>query len=322
MKSYLFIVKSGESYGGGYRPPGGLLNSARFVVDMLNAAGVPAALEQAIDNNDIDRLVTEHRPDVVIVEALWVVPEKFDVLKKLHPNVAWIVRLHSELAFLATEGIAFEWISGYQARGVRVASNSARLVADFPAFKYLPNFYPTPAKLPAHEMTGGTDLLVSCFGAMRPLKNHLAQAVAAIQYAKRANKKLQFWVNTTSADPQVLRNVRALFAASASATLHEVGWYSHLDFLAQLAAMDVAMQCSLSETFNICTADAVSLGVPVVVSPEISWACRLSQVDSTNVQAMVKGLGRAVAWPKLLPTLNLRGLRAFSASAKKAWLSA
>ena len=108
---------------------------------MLQDAGVEAALAEAIDNNCIDRLVTEYNPDVVIIEALWVVPEKFDVLKKLHPGVRWIVRLHSDIPFLAGEGIAVEWIYGYAARGVEVAFNSPRASEDFGAL-YLPNFYP------------------------------------------------------------------------------------------------------------------------------------------------------------------------------------
>ena len=43
----------------------------------------------------------------------WLV-SKFEVLQKLHPNVKWIVRLHSEIPFIANEGIAMDWIYEYQ----------------------------------------------------------------------------------------------------------------------------------------------------------------------------------------------------------------
>ena len=99
----LFILKKNAGYGC-YHGATGLHNSAKFVVDMFLDAGVDAALAEAIDNNCIDRLVAEYQPDTVIIEALWVVPEKFDVLMPLHPDVTWIVRNHSKFEFLANEG--------------------------------------------------------------------------------------------------------------------------------------------------------------------------------------------------------------------------
>ncbi len=91
----------------------GLYNSCSFVVNMLNEAGIDAKIEVVIDNNDIDREVTKHQPTHVIIEALWVVPTKFSVLTKLHPGVQWIIRLHSEVPFIASEGIAMDWIAEY-----------------------------------------------------------------------------------------------------------------------------------------------------------------------------------------------------------------
>ena len=107
----LFILKKrNESWGcygngsaqGGY--PSGLLNSATFVKDMLNDLGFVAELVEVVDNDCIDREVTKARPDIVIIEALWVVPPKFSVLAKLHPKVKWVIRNHSEIPFLSMEG--------------------------------------------------------------------------------------------------------------------------------------------------------------------------------------------------------------------------
>src|ERR1700686_515277 len=105
MKVLFILKKNSYGYSGSYGyGMSGLLNSAQFIVDMLNDNGVEAKLEIVNDNNDIDREVHKYKPDVVVVEALWVVPEKFDVLRKLHPRVKWIVRSHSDFPFLATEG--------------------------------------------------------------------------------------------------------------------------------------------------------------------------------------------------------------------------
>ena len=73
---------------------------------------IVASFVQVVDNNDIDREIVKFQPTVVIIEAFWVVPDKFDILKILHPKVVLVVRNHSEIPFLANEGVAFEWLQG------------------------------------------------------------------------------------------------------------------------------------------------------------------------------------------------------------------
>jgi len=75
--------------------------------------GVEASLVEVVDNNCIDREVHKYKPTHVFIEALWVVPEKFDVLIPLHPTVQWNVRLHSNTPFIANEGSAMDWITKY-----------------------------------------------------------------------------------------------------------------------------------------------------------------------------------------------------------------
>jgi len=43
----------------------------------------------------------------------------------------------------------------------------------------------------------------------------------------------------------------------------------HNDFIRVVKSMDIGMQVSLSESFNIVAADFVSNGVPLVGSPDI-----------------------------------------------------
>ena len=114
MNKILFLLKRREDYsakihGSNVGLSTGLYNSASFMNDMLNELGIESKLSVVIDNNCIDREVTQYQPTHVVIEALWVVPTKFAVLQALHPNVKWIVRLHSELPFLANEGMALHW---------------------------------------------------------------------------------------------------------------------------------------------------------------------------------------------------------------------
>lgn len=327
-KDILFICKKRKLYGQetSNLHSSGLFNSVKFIAEMLNANHINTEVVEVIDNNDIDREVTRVNPKVVIIEALWVVPEKFDILKKLHPNVKWIVRLHSEIPFLANEGIAMEWISKYIYNDIYVASNSRNLFNTLKPLSdkilYLPNYYPVKKNgtVVNNYVDGVID--IGCFGAIRPLKNHLIQAVSAIKFADIIGKKLYFHINATRVEQSgesILKNLRNLFKHSRH-ELVEHKWYEHNVFLCHLSWMDISMQCSFSETFNIVTADAVNLNVPVVVSKEIKWVNWLSKTSTTSVfwQTVsllfvyyTRGLG--------LQKLNKINLKLFSRKSKKLW---
>jgi glycosyltransferase involved in cell wall biosynthesis len=355
----LFVLKHRESSGGSFdncwseqdkatvvvkkELSSGLLNSARFVVDMLTQAKVDVKLVQVTDNNDVDREVTLYKPSHVIIEALWIVPPKFDVLQRLHPNVKWIVRGHSELPFLAQEGVAMEWINKYvKYENVAFAANSEASVRDIrtivkaanPSWSYtkvcekvlyLPNYYPHHLKVPSFHKKESEFLDVACFGAIRPLKNQLIQAVAAIEYAGIMGKKLRFHINATRVEAKgesALRNLEALFAATPHHQLIKHSWMSHEEFLRLLTQMDVAMQCSFSESFCIVAADCVVSGLPIVASPEVTWATSWCQAEPTNCEDIVLKLMKANDWRLKLAmkVLNLRGLRAFCQNSRSHWM--
>ena len=314
---------------GGALISSGLKNSATFITDMLNNLGHNAWVVDVTDNNDIDREITNFDPDIVIIEALWVVPEKFDVLKKLHPKIKWIVRLHSETPFLALEGIAMEWVHGYAKRGITIAANSTRLDTELKYllphdhFTYLPNYYPMPAKIPAFTAHAGKVINIGCFGAIRPLKNHAMQALSAIKFADDAKLILNFHINVNRCEDQgepVLRNLRALFANHPNHNLVEHPWVNHPNFMEIIGSMDISMQVSFSETFNIVSCDAAIQNVPMVVSPEVSWANEMFQANPNSSEDIVKKLNTAWTTSRIgLQRYNFNGLRKFDDEAIKIW---
>ena len=208
----------------------GLFNSASFMNDMLNDAGVESHLEVVVDNNCIDRQVNIHKPTHVIIEALWVVPTKFYILQKLHPNVKWIIRLHSELPFLAQEGMAMDWLGDYaRFPNIIIGVNAPRMMEETRTYLktvfgwdekqlaqrviYMPNFYPQEYKTKKFD-TNKPYLDISCFGAIRPLKNHLLQAICAVEFAESLNKKCRFHINSGRIEMKgepILNNLKGLF---------------------------------------------------------------------------------------------------------------
>jgi hypothetical protein len=308
--------------------------------DMLVAQGVDSQLEVAIDNNCIDRLVNKHKPTHVIIEALWVVPSKFTVLRKLHPNVIWIIRVHSEMPFLAGEGMAIDWLGEYsKMSNMVIACNAPRMTREATLYLqhlnqwnddttkekvvYLPNFYPQEYK--TKKFNRDKEYVdIGCFGAVRPLKNHMVQALAAVDFAERIGKKLRFHVNAGRIEMQggpALNNLKALFQQIYDHG-HELvnhQWSPREGFLEICGQMDIGLQVSFSETFNIVGADVISQGVPLVGSTEIPWASDLFSADPTNSDDIAKKLLLTYKWPKINTLLNQFSLKQYTNKTAKIW---
>ena len=335
MSKVLFILKRREDYSAQVHShiglSTGLYNSAKFMNDMLNDAGIQSDLGVAIDNNCIDRLVTLYKPTHVIIEALWVVPPKFSVLQKLHPNVKWIIRLHSEMPFMAGEGMAMDWLGDYATfKNVVIACNAPRMLREMKLFLgddkviYLPNFYPQEYK--SKKINRNKEYIdISCFGAIRPLKNHLVQAFAAIAFANKLGKKLRFHVNAGRIEMNgnsALRNLKCLFQQlSLMGTGHQLinhQWTPREQFLELCSQMDIGMQCNFSETFNIVGADLVSQGVPLIGSKEIPWSA--FNADCTNSDDITQVLITSYKYPRLNAFVNQFHLKYYTNKTRKIWI--
>lgn len=322
MKKILFILKRREDYNTELHTQiglsTGLYNSASFVNNMLIENGVESKLAVVEDNNCIDREVNAYKPTHVIIEALWVVPGKFEVLTKLHPAVTWVIRLHSEMPFMAGEGMAMDWLGQYsQFDNIVISCNAPRMLREVKMYLqlkndwtseqadskvvYLPNYYPQEYKSKKFDKNKNT-IDVGCFGAVRPLKNHLIQAIAAIEFADKIGKKLRFHINANRMEMKgepVMHNLRGLFEQLADKGHELVGheWTPRDQFLELCASMDIGLQVSFSETFNIVGADLISQGVPLVGSVEIPWKVILFAANPTESSDIVKKLLRTYHWP-------------------------
>lgn len=329
-KKVLFIVKQNSTYGfiNPHNKSSGLYNSTNSIVKNLKLKGINAELVQVIDNNCIDKEVTKFNPDLVIIEALFVVPSKFKVLKKLHPKVKWFVHLHSEMPFLALEGIAMEWINDYKLQDVGIITNSE---SSFMALKvidkdvvYLPNSYYIESLQHAksYEWQDRVVLNVACLGAIRPFKNHLTQAIAAISLAKKHHKHLYFYVNATRIEiggAPVLKNLQALFKETNKTYLVEIPWQDPANLTSYLQSeIDIGMQVSMTETFNVVTADYIKAGLPIVVSPEIGWASRFSKANAHNVDEIAEIMEHSLSNMALVKW-NQHLLKSFSEKAADMW---
>lgn len=341
----LFILKKREDYGPKHHDhkslSTGLYNSAKFVNEMLINAGINSHMVVVNDNNDIDREVTKHKPTHVIIEALWVVPEKFDILHKLHPNVNWIIRMHSEIPFIANEGNAMTWLGEYvKYDNVNIAFNAKRILKDFKFYIktemswnekevnkkviYLPNYFPQNYKSKKLNRSKKT-INIACFGAVRPLKNHLNQALAAIRFADSIGKKVHFHINIGRFEMKgdsVYKNLKGLFdeLSDTGHQLIEHEWMNRENFLRLCSIMDLGMQSSFSETFNIVGCDLVSQGVPLIGSSEIVWMNPLFMSNPTSTDSIVNKLSFAYSFPCFNVKTNQWLLTCYTNKTEKIWV--
>lgn len=286
----LFLLKDGSEYGySSGTSKSGLLNSAKFLLESLLTHKLisDGKIVLCVDGNSIDKAVHDFQPDLCIIEAIWVTPDKIGENIRLHPKTRFIVRVHSNIPFLAMEGVAIEWLRQYP----DVAFNSLN------TSEYIRNIISSPIYLPNIDEQNETEAIfinkgylnIACFGSIRPLKNQLIQAVAAISYGDQYNISINYHINSSrieQAGASVLKNIRNLFYNTRH-LLIEHGWTDHEDFTNTIRQMDLGLQVSYTESFNIVSADFVHCGVPIIVSPDISWQYSGLKVDPNNEEAIV-----------------------------------
>lgn len=342
-RKVLFIIKQRYAYGEKTKAYG-LYNSCDFVARKLIELGVDAKVVQVVDNNSIDREVTLYHPTDVFIEALWVVPDKFRILARLHPNVKWHIRLHSKTPFIATEGNAFNWLNQYmdlrkEGIDIELSANSYEFYDNLKSIygsrniSYSPNlYYPssnaTPSDLVPDIRQNPNELHIGLFGALRPLKNHLQQAVWAIEFGDIINKPVAVHINVSEHEinsptgvSNILSNLRNLFNGQfPHARLVEHPWYTHVDFLNVVKQMDLGMQVSYTETFNITAADFVYMNVPIVVSKEIDFVNPLCRINSNSSDSAISAMKIATKFKRLgLNRINKMLLDRWNQKATNQW---
>lgn len=300
MARLLFLCRNSNSYNSAYSYGiTGLFNSASFVADALTTHETKVV--KVVDGNAIDKEVYEYKPDIVVLEAVWVTPDKLRELVNIprYRSIKWLIRIHSKPTFLASEGVAIQWLTEYAKipnviiSGNHVEFNNMMLSIGVSS-TLLPNIYSVQMSAgPVFQQKDHID--VGCFGAIRPMKNHILQAAAAMHFADSINGHLKFHVNATRTEQggeNVLKNLRAMFN-NTSHELIEHPWRTHTDFLTLVSQMDVGLQVSLSESFNIVSADFVSQNIPIVTSKEVEFIASMYHADTSSILSIARTLGYA-----------------------------
>lgn len=295
----LFVLKE-RFYNDMHVKSYGLINSSKQVAKYLESIGYDTKIVTVIDGNGIDREVYIYKPDMVIIEALWVTGKKLKELIEIkrYAHITWVVRIHSNIAYLNAETFALKYINEYIAlnkSNLIVAPNNEKLCEYLSnALNYYLEYLPNIIRIKHHHHNNNNDDLnkdsntinIGCFGALRLLKNQLFQAVCSIKAADRLEKTLFFHVtadgivNPEKLNP-VLKNLEELFANSNHRlVIHS--WMENDEFQRLIKKMDLGLQLSFSESFNIVTSDFVNNNVPILVSDAINWMPNIMKVSTID----------------------------------------
>jgi hypothetical protein len=248
---------------------------------------------------DIDSEVQNYKPSHVIISAPWVPPHYIEYVIKKHPKTEFVVVCHSNVGFLFadTNGINNfrSYFSLLKYKNFHVAGNSEKFkiwvekAYSIPCL-WLPNLYYLTDKT-AVKKEQNDILKIGSFGAMRILKNNMTAAGAALEISTRLKRPVEFWVSSGREEggaQGVKQSISALLKGT-SVTVKENYWQPWYEFRKTVGSMDLLLQMSYTESFNMVTADGIAEEVASVVSEAISWCPKswIANVDDCDEIASV-----------------------------------
>ena len=330
MKKILFLLK--ERLYSQAKSSYGLINSATHVANFLESRGYDCKIVQVVDANCIDKEVYEFKPNIVIIEALWVPTYKMKELLELgrYRKVSWIVRIHSDIGYLSAETFGMKLINEYiellKKDKLIISMNSEKFVdalseAERYKFTYLPNIINSrevePDILEEHR-----HIDIGCFGATRLLKNQCFQAICCMKAADTLNKKLFFHITPNlgiTRDP-ILENLKELFKNNRhELVIHD--WMPNDEFQELVRKMDLGVQLSFTESFNIVSADFINNNRVIAVSDAIDWLPSIMRTSTTDYDEATKKIIYMYKWRNStwLKNLAKNALEEYNEGSIKIW---
>jgi hypothetical protein len=319
----------------------GLGVNALHTLKVLRRAGVHTDIFAAKGYADIRAELTKldsasetAKPTHVVIEApVWVSAEQVRSLTFEFPSMHFIVRTHSQIAFLQADANAITAVRDLMLLeenlpNLTIAANNTRLTtflhkAYTGKCLYLPNLYDIERAHVKRDTVAGHKLLrIGSFGALRILKNHITAGAAALLIAERYRCDVEFYFSTGRDDgaTDTKNALQNMYAHLPWAKLVEYPWAGWPEFRRIVAHMDLNIQLSFSESFNLTAADSCAEGVPCVVGPAIEWAPAQWKAEPDSAEAAMF-VGMALLGDPESAADGLSKLRSYVDEGTRRWLS-
>ncbi len=301
----------------------------------LNQMGIRAQVMPLKEPADLVNALKQN-PNVthVTISAPWIPTDVLSSLCAYYPDTQFAVVSHSNTGFLQADRNGIRLIKeAIELEGAtfnfHVAGNCTQFVGWMEeTFKepctYLPNMYFLHNRHGARkELWDGGLLRIGIFGATRSLKNFVSASAAAMEIATNVGVQTEIWINSGREDgpeSKVIRGaITELVAGMPNIELKLANWASWSAFKKLIGTMNLLLQPSYSESFNMVTADGIAMGVPSVVSEAISWAPRSWKAETDDVNDIAR-VGLALLGDPGASRVGLHALKHYIRAGRASWL--
>jgi hypothetical protein len=279
----------------------GLGVAAINTAKVLQRDGMPTEVWPILSAADLRQRLDKTPSHQVIISAPWIPTLEMQALSNDFPQTQFAVTCHSNVGFLQADRNGVKLVRELMdlemsTSNVHLGGNSRRFCQWInQAFGvpcvYLPNLYYLDSVPRPRGPFGCGTLRIGAFGATRPLKNLMSAAGAALEIARQLRVPLEFWISagrTEGGGDGVLAAVNEMLNGLPHVSVKLNGWQTWPEFRKTIAHMNLLMQPSYTESFNMVTADGVAEGVASVVSSAIDWAPEDWKADVDDVPQIAR----------------------------------
>lgn len=284
----------------------GLHVAGYCTAQVLRTAGIDVRVFPVRNNIDVARALENYnllhdRPIThAVISAPWLSVWDLSRLVEAHPETQFVVLSHSNVGFLQADPNGVQLLRKYMNlpyENLKVGGNSKKFAEwlnrsyGYEA-EYLPNLYPMDDCWEPKRWENPFILKIGAFGAVRPYKNFMTAAAAALALSEDLYCRVEFHMSSGGeGDGWGIIPAIEQMLDGTSVRLVKHDWKLWRDFIEVVGQMDLLIQPSYTESFNMITADGIWAGVPSVVSPAISWApvsWRADPDDANDVAKIAK----------------------------------
>jgi hypothetical protein len=241
------------------------------------------------------------------------------------PDIKFVILSHSNVGFLQADPCGVELLRRYhelsrEFSNILVGGNSEKFVrwmegAYEDEVVLLPNLYPLSERV-EKNWDRSWPIKVGAFGAIRAEKNFMTAAAAAVALQTELNVPVELHMSMGGEGGSTIQAIDQMCAGKIKVIRHP--WVYWDDFIKLVADMDVLVQVSYTESFNMVTADGVSVGVPSVVSPAIYWAPPSWKVNPDDTMEVLEAMKRLL-FDREARSSGYRYLQAHNDESLKHW---
>jgi hypothetical protein len=311
----------------------GLGVAAINTAKVLRRVGVITDVWPILGAADLHAQLRAKPVEQVIISAPWIPARDLQDLANEFTETFFAVNCHSNVGFLQADPGGVKLVREtleleMGTHNIRLAGNSRRFCRWIEATfggrcHYLPNLYFLHGESERQRsFCGGETLRIGVFGAVRPLKNLMSAAGAALEISRKLRVPLELWFSGGRAEGGgeiVLAAVREMLAGLPNVDLIMNDWQSWPSFRKTVAHMHLLLQPSYTESFNMVTADGVAEGVASVVSEAIDWAPADWKADVDDALDIARA-GRRLLCDSTAVDDGMRALKGFVEDGLRSYL--